>query len=380
MADSSRFYRRRFLGVAAATLAAGPLGVAGWFMWLKATPDTLMTSIGQVVSASKNTGLPPSFTIGSTMSASSAIKPSELASLSSATGWINSPPLTAEGLQGKVVLVQFWTYSCINWIRTLPYVREWEQKYRNDGLVVIGVHAPEFEFEKHLTNARWGAENYGVKYPVAVDNDFTIWRAFGNQYWPALYLIDGQGKIRYHHFGEGEYEQSERMIQKLLAEVGVPDISKQLVSVDGRGVEAAADWTSVNSPETYLGSERNQNRVSAGSRLRLNQWSLHGDWAVGNEAVVLADTDGRITYRFHARDLNLVLAPGTQGKPVRFLVLIDGQPPGAAHGADVDEQGNGTIAKARMYQLIRQPGRIGDRDFEIQFLDPGVRAFVFTFG
>ncbi len=305
---------------------------------------------------------------------------SDLASLDSATEWINSPPLTAASLEGKVVLVQFWTYSCINWIRTVPYVRAWEQKYRDHGLVVIGVHAPEFEFEKQLTNARWGAEHFGVDYPVAVDNEFKIWQAFGNQYWPALYLFDGQGRVRYRHFGEGEYEQSERMIQKLLVEAGARGISKQLVSVQGRGVEAAPDWGSVGSPETYLGSERSQNRVSAGSRLRLNQWSLHGEWAVRKAAVVLAATDGKITYRFHARDLNLVMAPGARGKPVRFRVLIDGQAPGAAQGVDVDEQGNGTIAEPRMYQLIRQPGSIDDRQFEIQFLDPGVEAFVFTFG
>ena len=305
---------------------------------------------------------------------------SELASLSQATEWINSPPLTAEGLQGRVVLVQFWTYSCINWIRTLPYVRSWDKKYRDHGLVVIGVHAPEFEFERQLANARWGAELFGVDYPVAVDNDYAIWRAFGNQYWPALYLIDGQGRIRYHHFGEGEYEQSERMIQKLLTEAGARGIGRELVSVAGRGVEAPPDWVNVGSPETYLGSERSENRVSAGARLRLNQWSLGGDWAVRKQAVVLNEANGTIAYRFHARDLNLVMAPGAGGKPVRFRVLIDGQPPGPAHGVDVDEQGNGTIAEPRMYQLIRQPGRVGARQFEVRFLDSGVEAFVFTFG
>jgi thiol-disulfide isomerase/thioredoxin len=307
-------------------------------------------------------------------------KTSELASLSQATTWINSPPLTAEGLRGKVVLVQFWTYSCINWIRTLPYAHAWAQKYRDHGLVVIGVHAPEFEFEKQLVNARWGAKYFGVEYPVAVDNDFAIWRAFGNQYWPALYLIDGQGRIRYRHFGEGEYEESERMIQKLLAEVGARGVRQSLVSVTPRGAELAADWDNVKSPETYLGSERSENRVSTGARLRLNQWSLDGDWAVRKQAVVLNQANGTIAYRFHARDLNLVLAPGTKGRAVRFRVLIDGKPPGASHGVDVDEQGNGVVAEPRMYQLIRQPGRVADRQFEIQFLDPGVEAFVFTFG
>jgi thiol-disulfide isomerase/thioredoxin len=307
-------------------------------------------------------------------------KTSELASLSHATEWINSPPLTAEGLQGRVVLVQFWAYSCINWIRTLPYVRAWDQKYRDQGLMVIGVHAPEFEFERQLANARWGAENFGVDYPVAVDNDFAIWRAFGNQYWPALYLIDGQGRVRHRHFGEGDYEQSERIIQELLAEAGARSIGHDLVSVAGRGVEAPADWASLRSPETYLGSERSENRVSSGARLRLNQWALGGDWTVQRQAVVLDEANGRIAYRFHARDLSLVMAPGAKGGPVRFRVLIDGHPPGPAHGIDVDEQGNGAVAEARMYQLIRQPGVVADRQFEIQFLDPGVEVFVFTFG
>jgi thiol-disulfide isomerase/thioredoxin len=305
---------------------------------------------------------------------------SELASLSYATEWINSPPLTAESLRGKVVLVQFWTYSCINWIRTVPYVRAWAQKYRDQGLVVIGVHAPEFEFERQLANARWGAENFEVEYPVAVDNDFAIWGAFTNQYWPALFLIDGRGRIRYRHFGEGEYEQSERMIQELLGEAGARDVGRSLVSVTPDAFEAPADWDNVKSPETYLGSERSENRVSVGARLRLNQWSLDGDWAVRRQAVVLNEPNGTIAYRFHARDLNLVMAPGAKGGPVRFRVLIDGQPPGPAHGVDVDEQGNGVVADPRMYQLIRQPGRIAERQFEIQFLDPDVEAFVFTFG
>lgn len=305
---------------------------------------------------------------------------SELASLSSATEWINSPPLTAEGLRGRVVLLQFWTYSCINWIRTVPYVRAWDQKYRDKGLVVIGVHAPEFEFERQLANARWGAENFGVDYPVALDNDFAIWRAFGNQYWPALYLIDGRGRIRYRHFGEGEYEQAERIIQELLAEVGARGIGQNLVSVTPHGAEAPADSGNVRSPETYVGSERSENRVSPDARLRLNQWSLRGDWTVRRQAAVLEEADGRIAYRFHARDLNLVMAPGAAGRPVRFRVLIDGDPPGPARGIDVDEQGNGVVAEPRMYQLLRQPGPVADHRFEIQFLDPGVEVFVFTFG
>ena len=304
----------------------------------------------------------------------------ELAPLGLATEWVNSPPLTAESLQGKVVLVQFWTYSCVNWIRTLPYVRAWEEKYRDKGLVVIGVHSPEFGFEKQLPKVRWAAEMFRVDYPVAVDNEFAIWRGFGNQYWPALYLVDGEGRIRHTHFGEGEYERTERVIQELLEEGGARGVGDDLVAVEPRGAEASANWADVKSPETYLGSARSENQVAPGTRLRLNQWSLVGDWTVQRQPAVLNKADGRITYRFHARDLNLVMGPAVDGKPVRFRILIDGRVPGVARGTDVDEQGNGTVAEARMYQLIRQPGRIADRQFEIQFLDPGVEVFVFTFG
>ena len=317
-------------------------------------------------------------TLATAMSAPT--RTSELASLGSATEWVNSPPLTAEGLKGKVVLVQFWTYSCINWIRTAPYVRAWAEKYREQGLVVIGVHAPEFEFERQLAKVRWAAETFDVEYPIAVDNDYTIWRAFGNRYWPALYLVDGQGRVRHRHFGEGEYERSERMIQELLTEAGARGIGRELVSVAGRGVEAPADWTNLKSPETYLGSDRSENRVSPDARLLRNQWSLGGDWSVGRQAAALESANGRITYRFHARDLNLVMAPGAGGRPARFRVRIDGHPPGPSHGVDVDEQGNGTVTQDRMYQLIRQSGPVGDRRFEIEFLDPGVQVFVFTFG
>ena len=242
----------------------------------------------------------------------------ELASLGLATEWVNSPPLTAERLQGKVVLVQFWTYSCVNWIRTLPYVRAWKEKYRDQGLVVIGVHSPEFGFEKQLPNVRWAAEMFRVDYPVAVDNEFAIWRAFGNQYWPALYLIDGKGRIRHTHFGEGEYERTERVIQELLKEGGARGVGQDLVAVEPRGAEAPADWTDVKSPETYLGSARSENQVSPGTRLRLNQWTLEGDWTVQRQPAVLNKADGRITYRFHARDLNLVMGPaaGREARPL----------------------------------------------------------------
>jgi thiol-disulfide isomerase/thioredoxin len=305
---------------------------------------------------------------------------SELESLRHATEWINSPPLTAEGLRGKVVLVQFWTYSCVNWIRTLPYVRAWAEKYRDQGLVVIGVHSPEFGFEHQLANVRWASGNLRVAYPVAIDNQFAIWRAFDNQYWPALYLIDGKGRIRHRHFGEGEYEQSERVIQELLAEAGARGIGKDLVSVTTPGAEAPADWNNLRSPEAYLGTARSENRVSSDARLRLNEWALKGNWTVEKQAAVLEEANGRIVYRFHARDLNLVMTPGAGGKSVRFRVLLDGHAPGAAHGIDVDEQGRGAVSEPRMYQLIRQSGPIADRQFEIEFLDPGVEVFVFTFG
>jgi thiol-disulfide isomerase/thioredoxin len=288
--------------------------------------------------------------------------------------------LTEEGLREKVVLIQFWTYSCVNWLRTLPYVRAWARKYRDQGLVVVGVHSPEFGFEKQLVNVRWAAKSFQVDYPVAMDNDFAIWRGFSNQYWPALYLIDGRGQVRYRHFGEGNYEQSERMIQELLAEAGARGADGDLVSVTAPGAEAAADRDNLKSPETYLGSDRSENQVPWGTRLRLNQWALEGQWTVQGQPATLKQANGRIAYRFHARDLNLVMSPAGDGKPVRFRVLIDGHPPGSAHGIDVDEQGNGAVAGPRMYQLIRQPGTIADRLFEIQFLDPGVEVFVLTFG
>jgi len=317
----------------------------------------------------------------------------ELRSLGSATEWLNSQPLTAADLRGKVVVIDFWTYTCINWLRTLPYVRAWAEKYKNQGLVVIGVHSPEFEFEKNVTNVRWAAKDMRVDYPIAIDSDHAIWRAFKNQYWPALYLIDAKGHIRYHQFGEGEYEKSEMVIQQLLSEAGAAGIGHELVSVDARGAEAAADWDSLKSPENYVGYARTESFASPGgavidqrhvyaapARLRLNHWALAGDWTVENQATLLNKANGRIAYRFHARDLHLVMGPSTRGTSVRFRVLIDGQPPGAAHGLDVDEQGNGTVTEQRLYQLIRQPKPIADRQFEIEFLDSGVEAFAFTFG
>jgi thiol-disulfide isomerase/thioredoxin len=316
-----------------------------------------------------------------------------LGSLGSATDWLNSPPLTAAGLRGKVVLIDFWTYTCINWLRSYPYVRAWAEKYKDQGLVVIGVHTPEFGFEKKLENVRRAAKDIGVAHPVVVDNDYAIWRAFNNNYWPALYFIDAEGRVRHHQFGEGDYEQSERIIQQLLIEAGSGGIGRELVDVEGRGAEAAADWGSLKSPENYVGYEGTENFASPGglakdqrrlyaapARLKLNQWALSGDWTVGKQATGLNQAGGRIRYRFHARDLHLVMGPAAPETPVRFRVLINGEPPGAAHGLDVDEQGHGTVTEQRLYQLIRQPQPIADRLFEIEFLDSGVEAFAFTFG
>jgi thiol-disulfide isomerase/thioredoxin len=329
----------------------------------------------------------PGITTGQTGSAS------ELASLARADEWLNSSPLTPQALRGKVILVDFWTYTCINWLRTAPYVRAWAEKYKDQGLVVIGVHAPEFAFEKNLDNVRWAVKEMRIDYPVAVDNEHTIWRAFSNNYWPALYFIDAQGRVRHHHFGEGSYEQSEKIIQELLAEAGAAGVDRKSVSADARGLEAAAEWSSLKSGENYLGGERTQNFASPGgamvnkprtyespARLDLNDWALAGDWTVRRDAVALNKPNGRIATRFQARDVHLVMGPEVSGTPVRFRVLIDGQPPGEAHGLDVDEQGYGTVTEQRLYQLIRQPKEIIDRQFEIEFLGPGVEAFAFAFG
>jgi thiol-disulfide isomerase/thioredoxin len=319
--------------------------------------------------------------------------PSELPSLAGANEWLNSEPLTPAGLRGKVVLVEFWTYSCINWLRTLPYVRAWAGKYKERGLVVVGVHTPEFGFEGNVDNVRRAATDMGVEYPIAIDNDYAIWRAFRNQYWPALYLADAKGRIRHHHFGEGGYEQSERIIQQLLPVSGSARDTDGLVSVDPRGIEAAADWASLKSPENYVGYERTQNFASPGGavlnkrrlyavpgRLTLNQWALAGEWTIRRDAALLNTAGGRIAYQFRARDLHLVMGPTARGSSVRFRVRIDGLPPAAAHGTDVLDDGAGTVVDQRLYQLIRQSGPIADRRFEIEFLDPGVETFAFTFG
>jgi thiol-disulfide isomerase/thioredoxin len=306
----------------------------------------------------------------------------DIPSLDGATGWLNSPPLTPEGLRGKVVLVDFWTYTCINWLRTLGYVRAWAEKYADDGLVVIGVHTPEFPFEHDVENVRWAAKEMNVGYPIALDPDYAVWRAFDNQYWPAVYIADAQGRIRHHQFGEGGYAECERVIQELLREAGRDGIGDDLVSVADDGFEAQADWANLESPETYLGSAQARNFASgvASERLRPNQWTLSGDWTVGRGASVLNGADGRIAYRFHARDVNLVMGPRARGTSVPFRVVVDGEPPGDAHGLDVDEQGRGTVTHQRLYQLIRERGSIDDRTFEITFLAPDVEAYCFTFG
>jgi cytochrome c biogenesis protein CcdA/thiol-disulfide isomerase/thioredoxin len=312
--------------------------------------------------------------------------------LSGAVEWLNSPPLTREGLKGKVVLIDFWTYSCINCLRSIPYVKAWAEKYKDHGLVVIGVHTPEFAFERKVSNVRAAVADLKIEYPVAIDNEYGIWRAFDNQFWPAHYFIDARGRIRYHHFGEGEYDESERVLQRLLAEAGDKDYSTDFVTVSASGAQAAPDTNDVRSPETYIGYNRADNFVSPGGlvpderhdyaevSLALNQWSLAGDWTVGAEEGLLNKPGGRIAYRFHARDLHLVLGPAANNEPVRFRVTIDGAPPGEDHGADIDTNGRGMVDGQRLYQLIRQNGAISDRTFEIEFLDPGVQAYAFTFG
>jgi thiol-disulfide isomerase/thioredoxin len=318
---------------------------------------------------------------------------SELPPFDGANSWLNSEPLEPEGLRGKVVLTQFCTYSCVNWLRTLPYVRAWEERYRDHGLVVIGAHSPEFEFEHDVDQVRPALAAMGVTYPIAIDNDFAVWRAFDNHYWPALYIADAQGRIRDHHFGEGRYEGTERVIQQLLAESGSDGMEQEPVAVDPSGPELSADLDTLGSPETYVGYLQAQNLIAPdgilpdGSRtypdapqLELNDWSLSGDWTVGRQATVANEAGARITYRFHARDVNLVLGPSESGEPVRFRVRVDGDALGAARGVDADEDGNGTVTEARMYQLVRQPGRISDRTFDITFQDEGAHAYVFTFG
>ena len=316
-------------------------------------------------------------------------------SLAGASAWLNSPPLDPERLQGKVVVVDFCTYTCINWLRTLPYVRAWAERYRDLGLVVIGAHTPEFSFESDLDNVRQALMAMGVEYPVAVDNGYSIWDAFANRYWPALYFIDATGRIRHHWFGEGDYERSETVIQQLLAAAGAGDaFDDTFVAVDPLGPEVEADWTNLRSTETYLGYGRAQNNFASPDgmaqgrphsyeppdTLPLNHWALSGQWTASPESVVLHNPKGGISLRFHARDVHLVMGPMDGSTPVAFRVSIDGEPPRDASGSDVDDDGAGLVTEPRMYQLVRQPEPIADRLFTIEFLDRGAEAFAFTFG
>jgi cytochrome c biogenesis protein CcdA/thiol-disulfide isomerase/thioredoxin len=313
--------------------------------------------------------------------------------LRGAVSWLNSPPLTAKALRGKVVLIDFWTYSCINCLRALPYVEGWAETYKNAGLVVIGVHTPEFAFEKERSNIEKAVHDLKLTYPIAIDSDYKIWQAFNNEYWPAHYFIDGKGRIRHHHFGEGDYDESERVIQELLKENGAQLSASGVISVSATGAEAAPDTANRQSPETYVGYHRGEHFASIEKiaqdsrrsytpqpRLSLNQWALGGSWNVGKESAVLQTAPGTIVFRFHARDVHLVMGPTKDGRPVRFIVKLDGTPPGDDHGADIDTSGSGTVEGHRLYQLIRQKGPVEDRTFEIDFLDPGVQAFAFTFG
>jgi cytochrome c biogenesis protein CcdA/thiol-disulfide isomerase/thioredoxin len=320
-------------------------------------------------------------------------KEGTLPSLDGAVTWLNSAPLTREQLKGRVVLIDFWTYSCINCLRSIPYVEAWAEKYKNDGLVVIGVHTPEFAFEKDVANVAKSLTDLKITYPVVVDSNYAIWKAFNNEYWPAHYFIDANGSIRFHHFGEGQYDESEEVIQQLLREKNAHFETGGLVQVSASGAQAASDMGDAASPETYIGYARQENYASpqqikqdgsqsyaAPSRLTVNQWGLTGAWSVSDEHATLVAAPGKVIFRFHARDLHLVLGPAKKGKPVRFRVRIDGSAPGEDHGVDTDDQGRGAVNEYRLYQLIRQKGKVEDRTFEIEFLDPGVQAFAFTFG
>lgn len=379
MSEGINHHRRRLVGAAAMSVAAAQFGVVG-----SARAQSGRTKPGDLPTVSARQMTPAAVRLP---------VEAELPSLDGATGWLNSPSLTAAGLRGKVVLVNFCTYTCINWLRSLPYVRAWAGKYKDQGLVVIGVHTPEFVFEKDLDNVRRAVKDMRIEYPVAIDNDYAIWRAFNNEYWPALYFVDAKGHVRAHQFGEGEYEQSERIIQQLLTEAGIDGINHDLVSVDARGAEAQADWGSLKSPENYVGYGRTENFSSPGGaaldkrrvyaspgRLSLNHWALSGDWTMEKQAAVLNEANGRVACHFHARDLHLVMTPSRRGTPVRYRVLIDGKAPGESHGLDIDHNGNGTVTAPRLYQLVRQRPPIVDRDFEIEFFSPGVEVYAFTFG
>jgi len=316
-----------------------------------------------------------------------------LPSFTGATGWLNSEPLTPEGLRGRVVLIDFWTYTCINWLRTAPYVKAWDAKYREQGLTVIGVHTPEFGFEHDVDNVIARSRTFGVAYPIAVDSDYGVWQAFANHFWPALYIADAEGRIRYHHFGEGEYAMAEMVVQQLLLEAGAEGVDPDLVSVEPKGFEVAADWRTLRSPETYLAYGRSAGFASPEpaqfnvphtypepDRLFLNEWAPSGAWTLAQHAAVSNDAGARIAFQFQARDVNLVMGPTTRGVSVPFRVRLDGHAPGDAHGFDVDDLGNGTLGDQRLHQLIRHTGPVSESRFEIEFLDAGAEAYCFTFG
>jgi cytochrome c biogenesis protein CcdA/thiol-disulfide isomerase/thioredoxin len=350
---------------------------------MMAANDQMMAGKDQMMAANEMTG----------PAAKDASPGPALAQISGATAWINSPPLTPAALRGKVVLVDFWTYSCINCLRTLPYVKAWYAKYKDSGLVVIGVHTPEFPFEKDEANVRKAVHDLGILYPVAMDNDYRIWRNFNNEYWPAHYFIDATGHVRYHHFGEGGYDESEKWIRSLLEEANHKPLPDAATKIAATGTEAAPDSGDAQSPETYVGYERAQNFASPGgldqddsrpysapSELKLNQWAFEGKWRDEGQIATALDPSCSILYRFHARDLHLVLGPAKGGKPIRFRITLDGKPPGADHGVDTDADGYGAVTEDRLYQMVRQHGVIQDRTFRIEFLAPGVRAYSFTFG
>jgi cytochrome c biogenesis protein CcdA/thiol-disulfide isomerase/thioredoxin len=409
MLGAGEWIRRGFGAAVVAAVAVIALGADTGFLTRLSLAQTSQLEQGLLDRFHAAAGTPPPVSVAMNGEAQMAMRPQSpapkeeakeqlpvegnLPSLSGAVEWLNSPPLTAEALKGKVVLVDFWTYSCINCLRSLPYVRAWAEKYHDKGLVVIGVHAPEFAFEKVISNVQKAVADLHIDYPVAIDNDYAIWRAFNNNYWPAHYFIDAKGRIRAHHFGEGDYDGSEKIIQQLLAEAGQQGLGPEgVVKVSATGAQAAADMSDVKSPETYLGYGRAENFASPGGQaqdkrhvytmpdLSLNQWALAGAWTVKEERADLGKPGGAISFRFHARDLHLVLGPGADGKPARFRVTIDGKPPGDDHGADINAQGEGVVTGERLYQLVRQQGAIGDRLFRIEFLDPGVRAYAFTFG
>jgi hypothetical protein len=388
--------RRRLLGAAAATMAAGGLVLAGL-----AERQSSTSAPGEEPMADRVLEESPSRLAGFFRSIAHHLPgdtgelPVEghLPQFTGATGWLNTDPLTPEGLRGRVVLIDFWTYTCVNWLRTLPYVRAWDAKYSSQGLTTIGVHTPEFDFEHDLANVTTQARALRVPYPIAIDNDYGVWRDFDNHYWPAVYIADAQGRIRYHHFGEGEYAMQEMVIQQLLREAGVEDVDLDLVSVDPVGTEVAADYRTLRSPETYLGYGQATGMASPDglradephdysppSSLRLNQWAPSGGWAISRRAATATAANARLAFRFQARDVNLVMGPAARAAEIPFRVFLDGQPATGAYGTDVDAEGNGTVTEQRLYQLIRQQGPIAERLFEIEILDPGAELFCFTFG